>query len=109
MIHFQDMKKERLSKEELSRIRSENGKRGAETRKRLGKCKGGRPKGWTKDPALKAIPARSLSIRQPDYEVFQKCAFAMEMPMVEFVHRVAESLKQKNAVLFSPDAPAVNL
>ena len=93
------MAKEKLSKEELSRIRAENGKRGAETRKRLGKCKGGR----------KAVPSRSVAIRQPDYEVFAKCAHAMDLPISEFMHKLAENLVAKNAVLFSPDAPAVNL
>ncbi len=103
------MAKEKLSKEELSRIRAENGKRGAETRKRLGKCKGGRKVGWRKDPALKAVPSLSVAIRRPDYEVFAKCAHAMDMPISEFMHKLAKNLVAKNAVLFSPDAPAVNL
>lgn len=85
-------KKEKLTREELSRVRSENAKRGAETRKRLGLCRGGRPKGSTKDPSLKSIPPRSLTIREPDYHVFRKFAYQKEIPIAEAMHRVAASL-----------------
>ena len=71
--------------------------------------RGGRPKGCTKDPSLAAVPVRSLSIRQPDYEVFVRCAYATEQPIVSFVHEVAESLKAKNPALFAPDAQTVRM
>ena len=86
------MKKAKLTREQLSLVRSENAKRGAETRKRLGLCCGGRPKGSTKDPTLKAIPPRSLTIREPDYNVFRKFAYQKEIPIAEAMHRVAASL-----------------
>ena len=69
--------------------------------------KGGRPKGWTKDPALKATPSRTVTVRQPDYEVFVKCAFASKVPLVEFMHMNAEGLKRRNPQLFAADAPTV--
>lgn len=71
--------------------------------------KGGRPKGWTKDPALKAIPARTLTVRQPDYDVFVRCANAADKPIVSFMHDVAESLKKKNPAIFTPDAQEVRM
>ena len=86
------MKKEKLTREQLSRVRSENAKKGAETRKRLGLCHGGRPKGSTKDPTLTAIPPRSLTIREPDYQVFRKFAFKKEIAIAEAMHRIASSL-----------------
>ena len=69
--------------------------------------KGGRPKGWTKDPALKATPSRTVTVRQPDYEVFVKCAFASNVPLVEFMHMNAEGLKRRNPQLFAADVPKV--
>ena len=101
--------KRKLTKEEVSKIRSENGRKGAETRKRLGLCHGGRKKGWTKDPALKAIPAKTLTVREPDYQVYVKCAFAANVPIVEFMHLNAEALKKRNPQLFAPDAPVVEV
>ncbi|MBO7688644.1 MAG: hypothetical protein J6V72_19860 [Kiritimatiellae bacterium] len=71
--------------------------------------KGGRPKGWTKDPALKATPSRTITVRQPDYEVFVKCAFAANVPQVEFLHMLAESLKEKNPQLFAQPQKPVNV
>ena len=71
--------------------------------------KGGRPRGWTKDPELKAVPSRTMTVRQPDYEVFVRCANAADKPIVAFVHDVAESLKEKNPTLFKPEAQTVKL
>lgn len=96
--------KPKLTREELSKIRSNAGKKGAARRIALGHNKGGRKKGWTKDPALKAIPARTLTIREPDYQVVVKMANAMNLPIVEFMHRAAEKWKANNPRLFSPSA-----
>lgn len=95
------------SKEELSLLRSRIAKEGAEKRKEIGYKNVGRKKGWTKDPELKAVPTRTLTVRQPDYEVFVKCAYASNMPQVEFLHIVAENLKKKNPQLFEPNKPEV--
>lgn len=98
------MEKKKLTKEELSRIRSEAGKRGAASLLKSKNFKGGRPKGSTKDPALKAIPARTLTVREPDYKVYVKLAGVKGCPIVEFMHIVADSLKAKNPRIFSPSA-----
>lgn len=98
------MEKKKLTKEELSRIRSEAGKKGAASLKKSGNFKGGRKKGWTKDPSLKAIPARTLTVREPDYKVYVKLAGVKGCPIVEFMHIVADSLKEKNPRIFSPSA-----
>lgn len=94
-----EREKKKLTREELSRLRSENGRKGAETRKRLGLCRGGRPKGSTKDPTLKAIPPRSLTIREPDYNVFRKFAFQKEVSIAEGMHIVAKSLLRNHPEL----------
>ena len=97
------------TKEELSRIRAEAGRKGAAALKASGNFRGGRKKGWTKDPALKAIPAKTLTVREPDYQVYVKCAFAANVPIVEFMHLNAEALKKRNPQLFAPDAPVVEV
>ena len=97
------------SKEELSTLRSELGKKGAQGLRKSGNFRGGRKKGWTKDPAKKAIPSRTLTVRQPDYEVFVKCAFAANVPQVEFLHLVADGLKAKNPQLFAKPQQPVNV
>ena len=98
------MQKKKLTKEELSRIRSEAARKGIAKRKAVGYAGVGRKKGWTKDPALKAIPARTLTVREPDYKGYVKLAGVKGCPIVEFMHIVADSLKAKNPRIFSPSA-----
>ena len=85
-------KKPKLTREELSRVRAEAARKGAAARRAVGYKGVGRKKGWTKDPALKAIPPRSLTVRDPDYQVFRKFAFKKEVPIVEGMHKIAASL-----------------
>ena len=71
--------------------------------------RGGRPKGsLNKNPAPR-VPSRTLTVRQPDYEVIVKCAFAANVPQVEFLHMWAESLKVKNPQLFAKPQKPVNV
>ena len=70
---------------ELSAARS----RAAKSRKHN---RGGRPAGSTIDPAKKAVPTRSLSVREPDYQVFRKYAFVNNITISEAIHRLARSL-----------------
>lgn len=70
---------------------------------------GGRPKGSPNKNPVPRVPSRTLTVRQPDYEVIVKCAFAANVPQVEFLHIWAESLKAKNPHLFSPDAKPVKV
>jgi len=99
--------KPRLTPEELSRIRSEAGRKGAQVTRERGHFRGGRPKGSpNKDPG---VPSRTLTVRQPDYDVFVRCANAADKPIVSFMHDVAESLKAKNPALFAPDAQTVRM
>ncbi len=97
------------SKEELSALRSQLGKQGGAKRKAMGYAGVGRKKGWTKDPALRAIPSKTLTVREPDYNVFVRLASVQGVAIVEFMHIVAESLRGKNAELFAPDAPRVTV
>ena len=85
-------KKPKRTKEELSRIRAEAARKGIAARKAAGYKNVGRKKGWTKDPTLKAIPPRSLTVREPDYQVFRKYAFQKEIAIAEAMHRLATSL-----------------
>ena len=92
--------------EELSRIRSEAARKGIAARKAIGYANVGRKKG-TANPSAKGKPNRTLSVRDPDYQVFVKCAFAANVPLVEFMHMNAEGLKKRNPQLFAADAPTV--
>lgn len=101
--------KPRLTPEELSRIRSEAGRKGAQVTRERGHFRGGRPKGSPNKDPLIGVPSRTLTVRQPDYDVFVRCSNAADEPIVSFMHDVAESLKMKNPVLFTPDAQEVRL
>ena len=70
---------------ELSAARS----RAAKSRKHN---RGGRPVGSQKDPSLKVIPTRSLTIREPDYLVFRKYAFVNNITIADATHRFAKAL-----------------
>lgn len=85
---------------ELSAFRSEI----AKNRKNR---KGGRPKGSpNKNPSLGGA-SKTMTVREPDYRVFVKCAFADNVPLVQFMHKNAEGLKARNPHLFSDSAPTV--
>lgn len=99
--------KQKKTKEELSRIRSEAAKKGIAARKAVGYAGVGRKKGWTKDPSLKATPVKTLTVREPDYAVIVRCASFAQKPIVEFMHMNAEGLKKRNPHLFSESAPTV--
>ena len=101
--------KPRLTQEELSRIRSEAGRRGAQVTRERGHFRGGRPKGSPNKDPLIGVPSRTLTVRDPDYNVFVRCANAADKPIVSFMHDVAESLKAKNPALFAPDAQEVRM
>ena len=97
------------SKEELSALRSQLGKKGAQSLLKSKNFRGGRPKGSpNKNPVLR-VPSRTLTVRQPDYEVYVKLASVKNVPIVEFMHILADHLKAKNAALFAPDAPKVEM
>ena len=98
--------KPKLTKEELSRIRSEAAKKGAAARKAVGYANVGRKKG-TANPTAKGVPNRTMSVRDSDYHVFVKCAFAANVPLVEFMHMNAEGLKRRNPQLFGENTPKV--
>ena len=68
---------------------------------------GGRPKGSKNKGPSKRTPTRTMTIREPDYIVFNKCAHAASVPMVEFMHLNAEGLKKRNPQIFGEDAPTV--
>ena len=79
---------------------------------------GGRPKGSLNKNPVPHVPSRTLTVRQPDYEVFVKCASCHNkdernakpgVPIVEFMHVLAEHLKAKNPAIFAPDAQKVEM
>lgn len=71
--------------------------------------RGGRPKGSPNKNPRERVPSRTLTVRQPDYEVIVRCANAADVPLVELLHIWAESLKLKNAELFAPDRKPVKV
>lgn len=96
--------------EERSRAKSEAGRKGALARIAAGHNRGGRPHGSTnKKSTIVKVPTKSMMVRQPDYEVFVKCAYAKGIPQVELLHLIAERLKKKNPILFGEDAPEVSV
>lgn len=101
--------KKYATEEERRLAKSMAGKKGAASRIAKGNNKGGRPKGALNKNSSSRIPTRTLTIRQPDYEIFVKCAYASNMPQVEFLHIVAENLKKKNPQLFEPNQPEVSV
>ena len=102
------MKKDKLTREELSRVRSEAAKKGIAARKAVGYANVGRKKGTPAAPSSAvAEPNRTMSVRAPDYRVFVRCASAAGVPLVEFMHMNAEGLKRRNPGIFGGDAPTV--
>ena len=55
----------------------------------------------------KRTPTRTMTIREADYLVFNQCAHAARVPMVEFMHLNAEGLKKRNPKIFGDNAPIV--
>ena len=99
--------KPNLTKEELSRIRSEAAKKGAAARRAVGYANVGRKRGTANPTATVNAPNRTMSVRDPDYQGFVRCAFAAKVPLVEFMHMNAEGLKKRNPKIFGTDAPTV--
>ena len=93
--------------EERRAAMRKNGIKGAAAAKASGK-KLGRPVGSknlnqsNKNPRA-TIPPKTLTVREDDYQVIVKCAFAANKPIVEFMHVLAEHLKTKNPKLFSEE------
>ena len=81
---------------ELSAARS----RAAKSRKHN---RGGRPAGSKTNPELKAVPTRSLTVREPDYQVFRKYAFVNNIQIAETMHRLARSLLKNHPELKPQD------
>lgn len=48
-----------------------------------------------------------MTIHEPDYVVFSKCAHTAKTPMIEFMHTNAEGLKKRNPQIFDANAPTV--
>lgn len=101
--------KKYATEEERRRAKSAAGRKGAAARIAAGHNRGGRPKGSLNKNSLPRVPSRTLTVRQPDYEVFVKCAFAANVPQVEFLHMVADGLKAKNPQLFAHPQKPVNV
>lgn len=70
---------------------------------------GGRPKGSLNKNPVPRVPSRTMTVREPDYKVYVKCASHNGVPIVEFMHLLAESLKKKNPNIFAPDAQKVEM
>ena len=83
------------------------GKKGAAALKASGNFRGGRPKGSPNKNAAPRVPTRTLTVREPDYNVFVRLASVEGVPQVEFLHIVAESLKRKNPDVFKSESVKV--
>lgn len=86
--------------ERLSRIRSEAGRKGAAAAKARGNHKGGRRKGEpVGEISIKELP-KTISVREPDYNILVRLAHAQGTTIISFMHLLAQSLKAKNPSLF---------
>ena len=79
--------KKKLTPEELSRIRSEAGR------------KGGRAAGYGKGRA----PTKTMTVREPDYHIIVNYADAKQISIAEALHRICEGLKAKYPELLTTD------
>lgn len=75
--------KKKITPEELSRIRSEAGR------------KGGRAAGYGNGRA----PTKTITVREPDYHILVNYADAQQISIAETIHRICEGLKAKSPEL----------
>ena len=85
------------------------GKKGAAALKASGNFRGGRPKGSPNKNAVPRVPTKTLTIREPDSNVFSRLAHVEGVPQVEFLHIIAEALKRKNPNVFKSESEAVKV
>lgn len=95
--------KQKLTPEELSRIRSESGKKGAMARIAKGNNKGGRPKGAVNKLPSIAEPSVTMRVHKSAYQVFDKLASLSNITLVLFMDKVSAALKAKNPTIFSDE------
>ena len=102
--------KKYATEEERRRAKAEGAKKAVLARIKNGNNnKGGRPKGSRNKNPSAAIPSKTMTVRENDYKVYVKLAYAANVPIVEFMHIVAESLKAKNPDIFKREDQAVNM
>ena len=70
--------------------------------------KGGRPKGWTKDPNApkKAKVMRSIGVYEDDYQTFRKIADWIGKTMADTMHGIAVGRKKDNPQIFRAEEKA---
>lgn len=79
--------------------RSEQARKASAARKNK---RGGRPKGWTKDPALKTAKVmRSIGVYEEDYHTFRKLADWIGKTMADTMHGIAVRRIEDNPKIFS--------
>lgn len=87
------MKKQKLTPEELSRIRAEAGRKGAKATKERGHFRGGRPKGSTSNPELLMEPTTSVSVAQSDYEILRRYAYKVNNTLKGAFHLLMKQIE----------------
>ena len=96
----------KCSDEELSRIRSENARKGTETRRKNGTLRGGRKRSLEKPRTVSKV----IAVDEDDYLLLQKYAFDQKTTMIAMFHRVMEEYKYSVACRdddeFTPSAAA---
>ena len=99
-------KKKYATDEERRKALSAAGKAGVEKRIALGHNFGGRKKNSPNRNPKYAIPTRTLTVREPDYNVFVKGASDKNSSIIDFMHDVAERITTEKQ-LISKQAMAV--
>lgn len=71
--------------------------------------RGGRPKGWRKDPTqISRKVMKSIGVYEEDYNTFRTLANATNQTMAETMHQMAQRRIEANPDLFS-NRPEVNM
>ena len=79
--------------------RSEQARKASAARKNK---RGGRPKGWTKDPSRKAAKQmRSIGVYEEDYKVYRKLADYIGKTMADTMHDIAVKRVEANPQIFN--------
>lgn len=81
--------------------RSEQARKASAARKNK---RGGRPKGWTKDPSQKTAKVmRSIGVYEEDYQTFRKIADWIGKTMADTMHGIAYGRKKDNPHIFNAE------
>lgn len=99
--------KRKLTPEELYAIRANNARNAVAKRMANGTNNGGRPKGSRNKNSLPKVPAKKMTVREGDYNIFVQLAAKRNISISGLIHLIAETLKARNSKLFSQSSKPI--